>query len=154
MAFPKDFDPSKAYPVWIKFLPFYGSLAGIYHPSFAQNFCDENQVIFVGFAARSNTPVEDAGGAFLGDNPEYGTFFGPWIRNDLKELMNELTRLFHVKYFAFTGDSMGGYSSFRIAVDVPRDYFGVVCHELPGNLFPGMDHGAGFNRAKSQRRLV
>ena len=135
LSFPKDFDPSKAYPVWIKFLPFYGSLAGIYHDTFATNYCDDNQVIYVGFAARAGEGAGYAGQEWLGDNPEYGMYYGPWIRNDLKELMNELMYLFRVEYFAFSGDSMGGYSAFRIAADIPRDYFGAVVASCPAIFF-------------------
>ena len=29
IAFPKDFDPAKTYPLWFKFCPFYGSRLGV-----------------------------------------------------------------------------------------------------------------------------
>ena len=134
LSFPSDFDPSRSYPVWIKFLPFYGSFTGIYHHTFAENYCDDNQAIFVGFAARSGAGAGGAGGEWLGDNGSGWSdvyYYGPMIRNDLKELMNELCHLFNVKYFAFTGASMGGYSSFRIAADIPREHFGVVAASCP-----------------------
>lgn len=130
LSLPKNFDPKKSYPVWIKFLPFFGSRSGIYHDTFAANYCDSNEVIYIGFAARACEGAGEAGGESLGDNP-YGMYYGPMIRNDLKELMNEICYLFKVRYFAFAGASMGGYSAFRIAADVPRNYFGVVVASCP-----------------------
>ena len=134
ISFPSDFDPSRSYPVWIKFLPFYGSFTAIYHHTFADNYCDANQVIFIGFAARSGYGAGNAGAEWLGDNgsgwPEV-YYYGPMIRNDLKELMSELCHLFNVNYFAFSGASMGGYSSFRMAVEIPRDYLGAVIASCP-----------------------
>jgi hypothetical protein len=134
ISFPSDFDPRKSYPVWIKFLPFYGSFTGIYHHSLAENYCDDNQVIFIGFAARSGSGAGGAGAEWLGDNNSgYSDVLypGPMIRSDLKELMNELCYLFRVKYFSFTGASMGGYSAFRIAADIPRDRLGPVVASCP-----------------------
>ena len=134
ISFPSDFDPAQSYPVWIKFLHFYGSFTGIYHHTFAENYCDDNQAIFVGFAARSGAGAGGAGGEWLGDNASGWDdvyYYGPMIRNDLKKLMNELCHLFNVKYFAFTGASMGGYSSFRIAADIPREHLGVVAASCP-----------------------
>lgn len=134
LSFPADFDPSLSYPVWIKFLPFYGSFTGIYHHTFADNYCDANQVICIGFAARSGSGAGSAGGEWLGDNGSGWDdvyYYGSTIRDDLKELISELCHLFNVEYFAFTGASMGGYSSFRIAVDIPRDYFGAVVASCP-----------------------
>lgn len=135
LSFPSNFDPTKAYPVWIKFLPFYGSFTGIYHDTFAANYCDTHHVIYIGFAARAGAGCGHAGGESLGDNPEYGLYPGPFIRQNLKDLMNEICYLFKVRYFAFTGASMGGYSALRIAVDIPSERFGVVVASCPSVFF-------------------
>ncbi len=135
LSFPSNFDPAKAYPVWIKFLPFFGSFTGIYHDTFAANYCDAHQVIYIGFAARAGAGCGYAGGESLGDNPEYGLYPGPYIRQNLKDLMNEICYLFKVRYFAFTGASMGGYSAFRIAADISSDRFGVVVASCPAVFF-------------------
>lgn len=135
LSFPANFDPTKAYPVWIKFLPFYGSFTGIYHDTFPVNYCDKHQVIFIGFAARAGAGCGYAGGESLGDNPEDGQYPGPYIRQNLKDLMNEMCALFKVRYFAFTGASMGGYSAFRIAADIPPGRFGVVVASCPAVFF-------------------
>ena len=153
LAFPADFDPAKAYPVWIKFLPFYGSFTGIYHDSFADNYCDANQVIYVGFAARAGAGADEAGGEWLGDNASGWDdvyYYGPMIRTDLEELMNELCALFRVRYFAFTGASMGGYSAFRIAADIPRDRFGVVVASCPAIFNRDWVAGQGLIEQKVQ----
>jgi len=153
ISFPSDFDPTKSYPVWIKFLPFYGSFTGIYHHTFAENYCDDNQVIFIGFAARSGSGAGDGGAEWLGDNNSgYANVLypGPMIRNDLKELMNELCYLFRVKYFAFTGASMGGYSAFRIAADIPREWIGAIVASCPAIFF--RDWIAGQNLIEDKVR--
>ena len=123
LSFPKNFNPSQSYAVAIKFLPFYGSGTGLYHDTFASNYCDSNNVIYVGFRARG-------GDSWLGDNPG-SVDYGPNIRNDLKELMSELCSLFNVKYFVPTGASMGGHSAIRIATDVPSNYIGAVVASCP-----------------------
>lgn len=142
ICLPADFDPARSYPVWIRFLPYTGSLTGIYHPSFARHYCDESQVIFIGFSGRGGR--NGTGVEFLGDNPDHGSWPGEMIRDDLRELMNELKRLFRVRYFALTGSSMGGYSALRAAVAIPRDELGVVVASCPGIFYRNWVTGQGL----------
>ena len=138
IAFPKDFDPTKTYPLWFKFCPFYGSRSALKGPTLAWNYCDANGVILIGCNERG------IGESWLGDNKlllgeelqkKYRNIHPENIHKDVLELLNEMCCLFNVNYIGTTGASMGGYASLRLMTYLPKDYVGVVVPSCPGLYF-------------------
>jgi hypothetical protein len=138
IAFPKNFDPAKTYPLWFKFCPFYGSRSALKRPTLAWNYCDAHDVILIGCNERG------VGESWLGDNQllrgeelqkKYHGLQPENISRDVLELLNEMCHLFHINYIGATGASMGGYSSLRLMTHLPKEYVGVVVPSCPGLYF-------------------
>ena len=101
IAFPKNFNPAKTYPLWFKFCPFYGSRSALKRPTLAWNYCDANDVILIGCNERG------VGESWLGDNQQlrgeemqkqYRGLQPENIHKDVLELLDEMCCLFNVNY--------------------------------------------------------
>ena len=110
IAFPKNFDPAKTYPLWFKFCPFYGSRSALKRPTLAWNYCDAHDVILIGCNERG------VGESWLGDNQllrgeelqkKYHGLQPENISRDVLELLNEMCHLFHINYIGATGAQHG-----------------------------------------------
>ncbi len=128
IAFPHNFDPSKTYPIWFKFSPYYGSGTNIDYPTFAWNLCDKQDVIFVGAHLRGPD-------GWFGDNTKLDSLDQANISKDLVELTNQITSLFNISYVASFGASMGGYSSLRFLTHLPQEYVGATVPSCPALYF-------------------
>jgi hypothetical protein len=156
VAFPKNFDPSKTYPLWFKFCPFYGSRSALKRPTLAWNYCDANDVILIGCNERG------IGESWLGDNTQlrgdelqkkYRNLQPENIHKDVLELLSEMCHLFNVNYIGATGASMGGYASLRLMTHLPKEYVGVVVPSCPGLYFrPWAKEGSDRITAAVKRR--
>jgi hypothetical protein len=138
IAFPKNFDPHKTYPLWFKFCAYFSSRSALKRPTLAWNYCDSNNVILIGCNERG------IGESWLGDNRQllgqelqkkYHGLNPENIHKDVLELMNEMCHLFKINYIGATGASMGGYASLRLMTLLPREYVGVVVSSCPALYF-------------------